>query len=114
MTLGRQGRSLLDLAPLVHTDVDDVFAIFSDASTWLHFPHGCHTHVEQSRDLVAESVRSWSAHGLGSWAVRVTESTASEALPEGTLVGTGGIRSPHGSCRTTRRRPSLPVAPASR
>lgn len=81
----------LALTPLQLVDVDDVFRVFSDAATWRHLPSGRHTDREQSRRTVEDAEDSWATAGLGPWAVRVAEASASAGLPAGTFIGTGGV-----------------------
>lgn len=81
----------LALTPLQLVDVDAVFRVFSDPATWRHLPSGRHTDREQSRRTVEDAEDSWITAGLGPWALRVTEASASPELPAGTFIGTGGV-----------------------
>jgi RimJ/RimL family protein N-acetyltransferase len=81
----------LALTPLQLADVDAVFRVFSDAATWRHLPSGRHTDREQSRRVVEDAEDSWVTAGLGPWAIRVTDASASAELPAGTFIGTGGV-----------------------
>jgi RimJ/RimL family protein N-acetyltransferase len=82
----------LALTPLQLGDVDDVFRVFSDAATWRHLPSGRHTDREQSRRVVEDAEDSWGTTGLGPWAIRVAENSATADLAAGTFIGTGGVR----------------------
>jgi RimJ/RimL family protein N-acetyltransferase len=82
----------LALTPLQVGDMDDVFRVFSDAATWRHLPSGRHTDRQQSRRVVEDAEDSWATTGLGPWAIRVAEDSASADLAAGTFTGTGGVR----------------------
>lgn len=87
----------LRLAPLAAADVAEVHAIYADPGTWLHLPSGRHTALAQAERMVAESERSWTASGLGRWAIRLRHDLSGAALPgtgqpapvlaAGTLIG---------------------------
>ncbi len=81
----------LALTPLQHDDVDDVFRVFSDAATWRHLPSGRHTDREHSRNVVEDAERSWIIAGLGAWAIRMGDTSASAELPVGSFIGVGGV-----------------------
>lgn len=72
----------LVLTPLTPADIDDAFAVFSDARTWGHLPAGRHTDRATTVDLVQRKIGGRARHGLGSWAARTAD---------GTFVGIGGV-----------------------
>jgi RimJ/RimL family protein N-acetyltransferase len=72
----------LRLDAVVPADLDDLYALMSDAGTWAHLPSGRHTSVQQTAAGIEHSVRHWSRDGLGYWAARLRD--------DGSVVGTGG------------------------
>jgi RimJ/RimL family protein N-acetyltransferase len=82
----------LRLDPVTESDVADIFRIYGDAGTWRHLPAGRFTRIEQAEEYVRRSQKSCDEHGLGSWAIRIGPAGAEAALPEGTFIGTGGVR----------------------
>jgi ribosomal-protein-alanine N-acetyltransferase len=76
----------LRLDRLGGSDVDDVYAVFSDPETWRHFPEGCFTRRDQAVAVLDRSESSWAQAGLGQWAVRTA--AALDGLAVGTFVGT--------------------------
>ncbi|WP_144761676.1 GNAT family N-acetyltransferase [Curtobacterium sp. 9128] len=71
------------LTPVAPTDIDAVHAVYSDAHTRTHLPHGRHVSREQTVDLVQRKIGGRVRHGLGSWTVRDAET--------GTVLGVGGV-----------------------
>ena len=82
---GVQRTARLVLSPPRLSDLEDVFALYSDPAVWEHLPTGRHTDRTRTA-LMLERVReSWEVAGLGSWVARLAGG------PEaGRLVGTGG------------------------
>jgi RimJ/RimL family protein N-acetyltransferase len=70
----------LRLDAVVPSDLDDLYALMSDARTWAHFPSGRHTSPEQTRAGIEHSLGHWERDGLGYWMARL----------DGQVVGTGG------------------------
>lgn len=77
----------LRLEPLARSDVAEVHAIYADLGTWLHLPTGRHTTSAQAERMVDESEQSWSASGLGRWAIRLRKDLPGTGLAAGTLIG---------------------------
>jgi RimJ/RimL family protein N-acetyltransferase len=78
----------LRLDAVVPSDLDDLFALMSDAGTWAHLPSGRHTSPEQTVAGIEHSVGHWARDGLGYWTARLRTEVA--GIPVGTMVGTGG------------------------
>ena len=70
----------LRLDAVVPSDLDDLYALMSDAGTWAHLPSGRHTSPDQTRAGIEHSVGHWERDGLGYWMARL----------DGQVVGTGG------------------------
>ena len=78
----------LRLDAVVRSDLDDLFALMSDAGTWAHLPSGRHTSREQTKAGIEHAVGHWVREGLGYWTARLRTEVA--GLPVDTVVGTGG------------------------
>jgi RimJ/RimL family protein N-acetyltransferase len=76
----------LRLDAVVPADLDDLYALMSDAGTWAHLPSGRHTSVQQTAAGIEHSVRHWSRDGLGYWAARLRD--------DGSVVGNRRLRRP--------------------
>lgn len=83
--------SRLALTPLSADDIDEVFEIYRDPTTWVHLPAGRHRRREQSGALIAAGQRSWQESGAGLWAIRVGQASNTDNLPPGMFIGTGGV-----------------------
>lgn len=84
----------LDLTPVRVADLDEVYALHSDARLWNHFPSGRHTDPERTREFLVERERQWRADGLGYWLARLREPLGPAA--QGQLAGVGGCAAPAG------------------
>ncbi len=80
----------LRLDAVVPADLDDLYALMSDAGTWAHLPSGRHTSPDQTMAGIEHSVGHWSRDGLGYWTARLRDDASVPGLPAGSLVGTGG------------------------
>ncbi|WP_127794558.1 GNAT family N-acetyltransferase [Agromyces sp. LHK192] len=60
----------LDLRPPVASDLDELYAICSDARVWGHFPSLRHTDPERTRAMLERWMDGWREHGLDTWVVR--------------------------------------------
>jgi RimJ/RimL family protein N-acetyltransferase len=81
----------LSLSPLTPSDLESVFAVYSDPDTWQHLPTGRHKTYEQSQKLIDVAIASTAEHQIGQWAVRVGDEGADDTLAFGTFIGTGGV-----------------------
>jgi len=83
--------SRLSLTPLVPSDLDELFALFSDPETWLHLPAGRHTNPSESMWIIREAMTSRTQCGFGQWAVRIAEDAGFPGVTAGQFVGIGGL-----------------------
>ena len=83
--------SRLSLTPLVPSDLDELFALFSDPGTWLHLPAARHTNPNESSAIIREAMTSRTHCGFGQWAVRLGEDAHIPGLEAGQFVGIGGL-----------------------
>ncbi|WEO77097.1 GNAT family N-acetyltransferase [Cryobacterium sp. SO2] len=77
----------LRLDPLAPADLAAVHAIYADPVTWRHLPAGRHTTLAQTERMLDESEQSWSASGLGRWAIRLRAPVPGVGLAAGALIG---------------------------
>lgn len=63
-------------------DLDPLFGVSADPRVWTHYPSLRHQRREDTLAAMARWETSWSASGLGSWAVRLRST--------GELIGNGG------------------------
>ncbi|WP_432499331.1 GNAT family N-acetyltransferase [Kineococcus gypseus] len=73
------------LTPPRLSDLEDVFALYSDPAVWEHLPSGRHTDRTRTALLLERVRESWDLIGLGSWVARLAEGPGA-----GRLVGVGG------------------------
>jgi RimJ/RimL family protein N-acetyltransferase len=88
--LGHLTTARLRLDAVVPDDLDDHFALMSDAGTWRHLPSGRHTSPERTAEGIAHSQRHWARDGLGYWTARLRADADEPGLRPGQVVGTGG------------------------
>lgn len=87
----------LVLAPIDEADavmVAAIFALQSDARTWMHLPEGVETDISQSRSIAEDHSRSWRDEGLGWWAIRLRDELPGVADDQIIGIGGAGIRRP--------------------
>jgi len=77
----------LRLDRLAPADLSAVHAIYADPGTWRHLPAGRHSALAQTERMFDESAQSWSASGLGRWAIRLGVPLPGSGLVAGTLIG---------------------------
>jgi RimJ/RimL family protein N-acetyltransferase len=65
-------------------DVDGLFPIWSDPTSWEHAPDSRHAEPQQTLDWLERSTARWEADGLSYWTARLRET--------GAVVGAGGAR----------------------
>ncbi|WP_081864208.1 GNAT family N-acetyltransferase [Mycetocola saprophilus] len=82
----------LELSPLSHRDVDDLFRIYGDPATWVHLPEGRYIRREQAVRQVERAQDGHREQGLGMWALRVARGAGTADLPAGTFIGSGGAQ----------------------
>jgi RimJ/RimL family protein N-acetyltransferase len=82
--------SRLRLDAVVPADLDELFALMSDAGTWAHLPSGRHTSPEQTTAGIEHSAGHWARDGLGYWTARLRDDASVPGLGPGAVVGTGG------------------------
>lgn len=82
----------LILEPLTPADAADLFQIYGDPATWEHLPDGRFTELAQAEQQVERSAASHRVRGLGMWGIRVGAAGATEELPAGTFIGSGGLQ----------------------
>ena len=80
----------LHLDAVVPDDLDEHFALMSDAGVWRHLPSGRHTDRTQTANGIQHSVGHWARDGLGYWTARLREDLPGSGLRAGAVVGTGG------------------------
>jgi RimJ/RimL family protein N-acetyltransferase len=80
----------LVLAPLTPADIDELFAVQSDARTWQHLPSGRATSRSASEQTVQNAIGSRVRFGLGGWSVRVGDHGLDDLAP-GAFLGSGGV-----------------------
>ena len=64
------------------SDLDELFAIYSDPQVWRHFPSLRHTEPERTAAMPHRWIDEWERDGLGMWMVRLPGDPA--------LLGHGG------------------------
>ncbi|WP_139983167.1 GNAT family N-acetyltransferase [Nocardioides litoris] len=74
----------LDLRPMAADDVDELFAIFSQAAMWAYDPPAVHRAREQTADYVRRAAARWDTDGLSYWTARLRAT--------GEVVGSGGAQ----------------------
>ncbi|MBO0812019.1 MAG: GNAT family N-acetyltransferase [Microlunatus sp.] len=72
----------LDLAIPTLDDLDQLHSIQSDPRVWTHFPRLRPTRRDQTRVLLDAWIARWQRDGLGSWIVRLRDSSE--------IIGSGG------------------------
>ena len=84
----------LQLDAVVPADLDEHFALMSDARVWAHLPSGRHTTPGRTAEAIGHSVGHWTRDGLGYWTARLREDLPAAHVPPGLrpgqMVGTGG------------------------
>lgn len=88
----RRTTARLVLDPLTQADAADIFEIYGDPATWEHLPDGRFTELAQAEQQVEKSLASHRARGLGMWGIRIGEASATDELPAGTFIGSGGLQ----------------------
>lgn len=78
---GGNGSSSLTLQPVTIDDLDDYYALHSDARVWQHLPSGRHSSINTSKKQLAGQVADWNAGGLSYWSIK---------SEDGQLCGIGG------------------------
>ena len=78
------------LAPLTPADIDELFAVQSDARTWQHLPSARPTNRSTAEQTVQSAIGSRVRFGLGAWSVRVGPDGVGD-LPAGMFLGSGGV-----------------------
>lgn len=74
----------LQLTAPTDSDLDELWALFSDPAVWEHLPTGRHHTREQTAGMIARQTASWRHHHLGAWVLRPHEN------PHGPLLGLAG------------------------
>lgn len=81
----------LVLAPLTPADIDELFAVQSDARTWRHLPTGRPTSRTATEHVVQTAIGSRVRFGLGAWSVRLGADAPGAGLAAGAFLGSGGV-----------------------
>ncbi len=74
----------LELRPVTGEDVEALFAITSDPTTWRHQPGGQHRDRETTADWISRAAAGWRGDGLSYWLVRLRTDQQ--------VVGIGGVQ----------------------
>jgi RimJ/RimL family protein N-acetyltransferase len=84
----------LQLDAVAPDDVEEHYALLSDARVWAHLPSGVHTARQQTTENLQRGEAEWERNGLGYWTARLRTDVAAGCVPvglrPGTMVGTGG------------------------
>ncbi|MDA8295689.1 MAG: GNAT family N-acetyltransferase [Actinomycetota bacterium] len=74
----------LVLSPIAHSDVEELFEIFSDPAGWWYDPASRHTCRATTQSFIARAAKRWAEHGLSYWTARARDG--------GGVLGVGGAQ----------------------